>query len=459
MALLAALAVLATPALLFAHAHLVRSSPAEHASLTSVPTSLALWFSEKPEIKFTAVQLTDSSGAAVALGAVAAAESNGITVPIAGAMKPGRYMVAWRTAASDGHATSGKFDFSIAPSAAIQTPAPVATSVATPVAAPDTMRPASPESVITHTTVPNSLIVPADTATFSTPMRWAELVALLTLVGLVIFRLAVLPVAGWSQDLVVAASDRAIRLGRALLILFAIATLMRGFAQASLLPSFVGSRFAALAAVVENTRWGVAWAVGAVGAIVVIVGFLLAGKVFAGWIVAAIGLVVIAVSEALTGHSGSVPHAAAAIAADVAHVLGAGGWLGGLTAVMLCGLPVLRRLDEAEANDAGAKLVRAYHGSAIECIAVVVLSAIIAAWTRFPTVSSLWTTPYGLALLRKTIFVAVVVGFGFYHWRRVVIPTWTSHTLARFRRSAAAELVFGAVVVAFTAYLIIQPLP
>ena len=451
MALLVALAVLATPALLFAHAHLVRSNPAEHASLTAVPTTLSLWFSEKPEIKFTAVQLSDSSGGAVALGAVAAAESNGITVPIGGAMKPGRYTVTWRTAASDGHATSGKFDFSIAPSAAAQTP--------TPVTIPDTAQAMKPDTVITHTTVPNSLIVPGNTSTFSAPMRWAELVALLTLVGLVIFRLAVLPVAGWPQDLVAAASDRAIRLGRALLILFAIATLTRGFAQASLLPSFVGSRFAALAAVVENTRWGAAWAVGAVGAVVVIIGFLLAGKVFAGWIVAAIGLVVIAVSEALTGHSGSVPHAAAAIAADVAHVLGAGGWLGGLTAVMLCGLPVLRRLDEAKANDAGAKLVRAYHGSAMECVAVVLLSAIIAALTRFPSVSSLWTTPYGLALLRKTIFVAVVVGFGFYHWRRVVVPAWTSHTLARFRRSAAAELVFGAVVIAFTAYLIIQPLP
>lgn len=451
MALLAALAVLATPALLFAHAHLVRSNPAEHASLTSVPTTLSLWFSEKPELKFTTVQLTDSSGGAIALGAVAAAESDGITVPIVGAMKPGRYTVTWRTAASDGHATSGKFDFSIAASAAVQTPAPVAL--------PDTAQAMKPDTVITHTTVPNSLIVPGETSNFSTPMRWAELVALLTLVGLVIFRLAVLPVAGWPQDLVAAASDRAIRLGRALLILFAIATLTRGFAQASLLPSFVGSRFAALAAVVENTRWGMSWAIGAVGAIAVIVGFLLAGKVFAGWIVAAIGLVVIAVSEALTGHSGSVPHAAAAIAADVAHVLGAGGWLGGLTAVLLCGLPVLRRLDEAKASDAGAKLVRAYHGSAMECVAVVLLSAIIAAFTRFPSVSSLWTTPYGLALLRKTIFVAVVIGFGFYHWRRVVIPTWTSHTLARFRRSAAAELVFGAVVIAFTAYLIVQPLP
>ena len=179
----------------------------------------------------------------------------------------------------------------------------------------------------------------------------------------------------------------------------------------------------------------------------------------AGWVIAALGLIVIAASEALTGHSGSVKHASAAVAADVAHLLGAGGWLGGLTAVLLCGFPALKRLDPKKGSNVGARLVRAYHNSAMECVAVVLLSAIIAVWVRFPTVSSLWTTTYGLALIRKTIFVLVVIGFGFYHWRRVVIPDWTTQTLGRFRRTAAAELVFGAVVIALTAYLLTQPLP
>lgn len=453
-AFLIALAVLATPALLFAHARLVRSDPAEHATVTTAPTSLSLWFSEKPEVKFTSIQLTDSAGGSVQLGAIAAAPSNGVTVPIVGAVKPGRYTVAWKTAASDGHPTSGKYDFSVVASVTV-------TPGLTPVPAmrPDTTFMGKPDTIITHKSVSNSVIVPQETATFSTSMRWAELLALLSLVGLVIFRLAVLPVSGWSPELVTAASERAARFGRALLVLFAVATLSRGLTQASLMPAFAGTRFAALSALVQSTRWGMFWAVGVVGLIVVIVGFLLASKAIAGWILAAVGLVAIALSEALTGHSGAVPHAAAAIAADVAHLLGAGGWLGGLMAVLLCGLPILRRLDAEQVTDAGAKLVRAYHGSAMECVIVVVLSAIIASWTRLPTVNSLWTTPYGLALLRKLIFVVVVLGFGFYHWRRVVLPAWTSQTLKRFRMTAAAELVFGAVVIAFTAYLLSQPLP
>jgi copper transport protein len=445
-AVLVALAVFLTPALLFAHAHLLRSSPASGAALPTSPVALSLWFSEKPELTLTTIRLVDSSGASVALGQPAAIDSNGITVPIVGELATGRYTVTWKTAASDGHPSSGKYAFSVAVSAPAVSPVVVDSA-------------ARAESIITRKSISHSLVVPDETPTFSTAMRWAELVALLTAVGLVIFRLAVLPAAGWDAELTANASSRAVRLGRAVLLLFAITTASRGLTEASMLPGYIGTRFNALFVLVQHTRWGMMWAIGAAGVIIAFVGLLFAEKALSGWIVAAIGLVVVAVSEALTGHSGTVPHPAAAIAADVAHLLGAGGWLGGLTAVLLCGLPAVRRLDEARLNDAGSRLVRAYHGSAIECVVVVVLSAIVAAWVRFPSVSALWTTPYGLALLRKTIVVLVLLGFGFYHWRRVVIPTWTSHTLSRFRRTAVAELLFGAVVVALTAYLIAQPLP
>jgi putative copper export protein/methionine-rich copper-binding protein CopC len=451
-----ALAVLATPALLFAHARLLRSTPAANATLTVAPTTLSLWFSEQPELKFTVISLTDSAGGGVGLGPVSSIESNGVSVPISGALASGRYTVAWRTAASDGHATSGKYQFTLSVAAGVNaTPSsPLTITV-------DTARPktAATDSTITHKIAPNSVVFPQRVTSLSTAMRWAELVALLTLIGLMVFRLAVLPSSGWSGDLVTAASDRAARLARGLLVLFAVATVSRGLAQASLLPGFYTSRHTAVMTLVHETRWGGFWLIGLVGLAVAIIGFLLAGKFLAGWIVAAIGLVTIAVSEALTGHSSAVSHAALAIAADVAHLLGAGGWLGGLTAVLLCGVPVFKRLDPVRANNYGSRLVRAYHNTAMECVIIVVLTAIIAACLRLPAVNALWTTPYGLALLRKIIFVLVVLAFGFYNWRRVVIPDWTKDTLSRFRRSAFGELLFGAVVLALTAYLLTQPLP
>ena len=108
--------VLATPALLFAHARLVRSSPAANAVLDSAPTTLGLWFSERPEPRFTAIRLLDSAGLAIPLGAPTSVEQNGLTLTITRPLTPGRYSVVWRTAASDGHATNGNFSFRVAAS-------------------------------------------------------------------------------------------------------------------------------------------------------------------------------------------------------------------------------------------------------------------------------------------------------------------------------------------------------
>ena len=70
---------------------------------------------------------------------------------------------------------------------------------------------------------------------------------------------------------------------------------------------------------------------------------------------------------------------------------------------------------------------RAYPGGA---------QRVIAAWLRFPAVSALWTTPYGVGC-SETRLCADRVAFGAYHWRRVVIPKWTTNS-TRFGRSAPA---------------------
>src|SRR5205823_4176840 len=101
------------------------------------------------------------------------ASSMGVTLPIAAPLVAGRYTVAWRTAASDGHASSGKFSFVVAANSA----APAVDSGQRP-------KPVS-----------NAVVEPAAVTTFSTATRWAELVALLTMIGLVILRLAVIPAA------------------------------------------------------------------------------------------------------------------------------------------------------------------------------------------------------------------------------------------------------------------------
>ena len=71
-------------------------------------------------------------------------------------------------------------------------------------------------------------------------------------------------------------------------------------------------------------------------------------------------------------------------------------------------------LNVAAANEQGSRLIRSYHRTATECVTIVVISALVAAWTRFPSLPSLWTTPYGWALIRKTIAVAGSAGIGLF---------------------------------------------
>jgi copper transport protein len=441
------IALLATPVVLYAHAKLLRSSPTEGSTLQAPPGELGFWFSEKPELPFTVIKLTDSAGVVVAIGSPTAADSMGVRVPVTGPMHAGRYEVSWRTAASDGHASEGKIHFILAQGSAAATTTP----------------PVSPGAQITIDTTrtgpsSNSVVTLGPPTPFTMSMRWVELIGLLTTIGLIIFRLAVLAAAKWPQDIAAESSDRAVRLARATLVLFIVATLSRGFAKADMLNVVTESRMHALQTMVMNTTWGYGWAIGFVGAIVGLIALLFPGKrIPIGWIIASVGVVCACLSESLTGHAGASRRFALAVAADVAHVLGAGGWLGALVAVVLCALPVLKRLDGSRQSELGSRLLRAYHSSAVESVTIVVASGLVSSWLRLPSFDALWTTDYGSMLFRKLVFVLVALGLGLYHWRKFVIPAWESNTRGRFLRTATIELVFGAIIIAITSILVGMP--
>jgi copper transport protein len=303
------------------------------------------------------------------------------------------------------------------------------------------------------------VVSPSYYAGFSPEFRWAELVALLVVVGVIVFRLFILREAALSADVTRDAADRARRLANAVLFLFAVATLWRLAAQSDLLPNAGSARFASMYVVARDTRWGHGWLVSGVGVAIAAIGLLISSESLVGWIVAGVGVVAISVGEALTGHAAASQHVALAISLDVSHVLSAGGWLGGLVTVVMCGLPATAKLGGTAQPSAGRKLVRAYHNAAVQCVTLVILSAIGASWLRLNTFSDLWTTPYGSMLFRKIIFVLFALGFGLYHWRSVVTPEWDDDTRFRFQRSASGELLVGAVILAFTALLVATALP
>jgi len=436
-----ALAVLGTPALLLAHARLLRSTPADNAVLLESPTALSLWFSERPELRLTKIQLLDSAGKAIPVGAVAriAGDAIGVTVGITDSLPNGRYSISWRTTGADGHLSTGKISFTV------DVPQKAEEPVATPIPTPQ--QPA----------VPNTVLETTDTSVFSTSARWVELVALLTLIGAAVFCLYILPGAALSATEAEEATDRARRLGSAVLVLFIATSLWRLSSQGALIP---GDRIEAMLEVIKETQWGRSWAIGAAGAIVVAIGLVVSNFTPTGWAVTGLGVLAVCLGEGLTGHAAALhDNASLATAIDLTHLVSAGGWLGGLVAVLLCGLPVTSRLDDAEQRRSGRQLVRAYHRTTLICVLCVLLSAFAAAYLRLASVDELLTTSYGGMLFRKTIFVLIVIGFGVYHWIFVVARNWNDDTAFRFKRSATFELVAGAVVVAFTALLVATALP
>lgn len=98
------------------HNHLVKSSPLAGESLPASPAEIRLWFSERPAIAFTSVTLlTADSIKIITIKAVRTTDSMAVVAPLASPLKPGKYLVTWRTAGTDGHAIRGTYRFTIAP--------------------------------------------------------------------------------------------------------------------------------------------------------------------------------------------------------------------------------------------------------------------------------------------------------------------------------------------------------
>ena len=143
-ALLTAFLVLLAPLSASAHDSLLASSPEADGTVETLPTELTLTFSAKiiDGDGATEVVVTDASGASVTDGA-ATVDGAIVTQPLTGQGPAGEYHVIWKVVSSDGHPTSGEFDFAVstateAVATAAPTPAPdTAERTAAATAAPD----------------------------------------------------------------------------------------------------------------------------------------------------------------------------------------------------------------------------------------------------------------------------------------------------------------------------------
>jgi putative copper export protein len=185
-----------------------------------------------------------------------------------------------------------------------------------------------------------------------------------------------------------------------------------------------------------------------------VIGFLLASaRIGAGWPLAAIGVVL--------GTLRGVFAAKWSQLVNPVHELAAGLWIGTLFVMVVAGLALVFRRDTPgeRRGPITAAMVNGFSPLALVCGALVVIFGVITAWKHLNPLSSLWTTPYGYALIAKLVVVAIVFGLGAWNWQRGRPTSGTEAGATGLRRSAAGELTAAGIVLVITAILVSLPSP
>jgi copper resistance protein C len=99
----------------FAHAHLVRATPAVGATVSTPPSEVMLRFSEKLESAFSSVVVRDQSGKQVDKGGATVDKGDRtlMRVLLQQPITPGVYKVEWKAMSADTHKIDGNFTFKV----------------------------------------------------------------------------------------------------------------------------------------------------------------------------------------------------------------------------------------------------------------------------------------------------------------------------------------------------------
>jgi copper transport protein len=445
-----------------AHTRLKASSPAAGATVGDSTREIRLTFTEPVTAAASMLEL-HLRDRVVASGELhpAPGDPHVLVFALPASYPPGAYQADWHAAAADGHVVHGTLAFTVVavPHLVFQQGATLgdttsAAEQAAPAAAGDTAMPGD-EAGDSDAASPLSVAV-----------RWIEFLGLLGMIGAVTFHyLVVRRVRSAEME---AVADRATQGAWLLALAAAALSLVALFARLWLQSvQLFGAESAfdseLLQGLLTGTVWGNGWILQAVATVAFFIGLMGARSKYGrsvGWMGAAVSALLLAFVPALSGHAAAEEKATAvAIVSDWLHVLGAGVWLGTLSALMLAGLPAAAFAGEGKASAGFARMVGAFSPVALAGAGVAGATGVVNSLFHITAVSQLWSTSYGTMLLLKLALLAVVAGIGFYNWRFVLPSLHESESPARLRRTAALELATGLAVVLVTAILVALPPP
>lgn len=315
-----------------------------------------------------------------------------------------------------------------------------------------------------------------DPALLAAATRWAGFLGTLLVTGAVVFRFSLLP--GFRRHgggPLPGALERAAAVGLAAALVLALAAPLRLYAQALgfIEPGELVTR-ELLSIILRETAWGRGWVLQLLAAGLAVTAFLAArGLPRPGWLMSAAAASAVVLAAPLTGHATASERAGSwGYPLDVVHLLGAGAWLGTLAVLVAAGLPAAARIgrgrEGGEREGAGeggsvppvAILVRAFSPIALAGAATAVGAGVALAFRYLDgSVTALWTTDYGLMLLRKLIVLALIMAVGARNWRVITPALDRPGGAARIRRSSVLELLLGTVLLAVTAALVSTGMP
>ena len=433
--LAAAAASLALPAVAWAHAALLQTTPVASRIVNTPPKQVLLRYSEAVEPRFAIVSVTNAAGDKQTAGAPSRSPANADTLVIPlKQLSEGWYLVYWRVISVDGHPVRGAFTFAVGPNAG---PAP-------------------------------QFVIPSISETAATPRlvtaRWLAFLSIMAAIGLFVLRIAV------ARPLVARVSGTRLRsvtiaFGAAAVVGLLVIPIYVLLSTAEFaLRSFWS--FGALFPLVRVSAFGRGW-----------LDLELVFALFVGAAAIAIWLdrperrqrsiaAVIALAGALgaagacllvpgtVGHAGQTAPRGLSLAFDWFHLVAGSVWVGGLIGlvVLAASLPAARRVA------ALVVCVPRFSNTAFVSVLVLIGAGTGSAVQHLPTLASFWQTSYGKALLVKIALLAAALLLASVNLLRTVPrfkasatrPELGAPAASLLRRLVAGEslLVAGAVLAA-----------
>lgn len=424
-ALLAALAALVAVPTATAHSVLIATEPERDAVVEEPPTRVLIRFNEPVDASLgAALRVFDDSGSQVDAGAVLRPVAAEVAVEINDDLADGTYTVAWRVISADSDPIRGAYVFHVG--------------------APG----ANPEGIAAEL----ARDAPLTLEILYSGGRFFEFAFLFLCVGGVATLLYALRSVSERVRLrlygILAVSAAALAASS----LLGLAVHGAKASGDDLGDAFTWSNVSAVA----GTRFGTVELIRAVLSL----GLLSAGLVLrrAGGRVratASAGAVLLAIGLALTptfaGHAGT--SGALAIVSDVAHVLAASTWVGGLAFVVVAlWLALEQRWPLA------TRAVPRFSTMAVASVVVLLIAGTVNGYLQVRTWRGLWETDYGLLLLAKIGLIVPLLGLGAFN-NRYAVPRLRAGVAQprerrRFLQAAGVELVVMAAIVGVTAFLV-----